>query len=72
MKFSFAVILVMIIFKLTYFSRGEDIYTEVSFDGGEDVGKHVESGSYIICGAPGPGSVPIPSGNSSDKSISVQ
>ena len=53
MKFSFAVVLVMIIPKLTYFRlcRGEDIYTEVSFDGGEDVGKHVESRSYIICGA---------------------
>ena len=42
MKFTFVIILDIVILKLTCFrlSRGEDIYTEVSFDGGEDVGKH--------------------------------
>ena len=50
MKFAFAIVLVMMILKLINFrlSRGEDIYTEVSFDGGEDVGKHFKPNSYII------------------------
>ena len=49
MKGTSGILVGTVILKLNYlaFLHAEDIYTEISFDGGEDVGKNFESIPYI-------------------------